>query len=90
MKKVCKVALQVALKVGDATQSFTFSRTWKPRRTVVLLGTGPLALIRVTFYVSGAELNAEDLVLVLIALKHLSIDKKILLGPKRDVLDGYD
>lgn len=55
MTKIDKVTLHVALKNTTEAQSFTFSRTWIPPKTVVQLLTGPLALVRVTFFVTNDE-----------------------------------
>lgn len=90
MMKVEKVVFQVALKDGDATQSFSFSRTWTPPRTILRLAAGPLALVNATFYVADAELSAEYLLPGLPVLQHLGSDTKTLLEQKRVVLDGYD
>lgn len=58
MTKIDKVSLQVALKDAYCAQSFTFSRTWTPPRTVLRLTAGPLALVNVTFLVADANFAA--------------------------------
>lgn len=89
-KKIPPISLQVALKDGDDPQKFTFSRTWTPPRTVLLLSAGPLALVNVTFLVADADLSVEDLLIGLPVLQHLGVDTKTLLEERRDLLDGSD
>lgn len=63
MTKIDSVKLQVALNNSSEAQSFTFSRTWTPPRTVLPLYTGTLALVNETFLVANDDLAAEDLLI---------------------------
>lgn len=59
--KVKPITLLVALKTDTGTQSFTFSRTWTPPRTVLKLSAGPVALLIVNFLVADAILTSQGI-----------------------------
>lgn len=90
IRKIKPVTLQVALKSETKAQSFTFSRTWTPPRTILKLSAGPLALLNVRYLVAESNLTAEDVLIGLPVLRHFGVDTKTLLEERRDLLDGSD
>lgn len=88
--KIEPLVLQVALMKGDKAQTFRFSRTWTPPRTVLRLSTGPLALTNLKFFVADDELAAEEILIGLPVLRHLGVDTKTMLERDRERLDGAD
>lgn len=84
------VTIEVALRQGKNTQSFTFSRSWLAPRLVLHLSSGRMALCNISFLVADDDLACEDLLIGLPVLQHLRIDSKTLLENNRATLDGTD
>lgn len=62
-QKIEKGVLRVALKDADESKSDKLSHTWTPFRTILRLVAGSLALVKVLFLVTDAEIAAEHLLI---------------------------
>lgn len=84
------VKLNVALKTGQDPQSFSFSRSWTPPKTVLHLAAGNLTLVSVTFLIANDDPSCEDLLIGLPVLHHLQVDTRTLLENRFSSLDSTD
>lgn len=82
------LSVQVALKSDSDVQSFKFSKSWAPPRTVLQLSAGSLALFNDTYLVADNYLAEEDLLIELLVLRHLGVDTRTFLENKQSTLDG--
>lgn len=90
LKAVPTVSVQVALRKEGEGNIFTFSRSWTVFRSALHLLSGLLALLNITFLVSGDDLVCEDILIGYPDLKHLRIDSNTLQDVIRSTLDGTD